>query len=193
MIFQIQLQMSESRMKSNSQAKEKAKPQVIAEQSTDTKSDSRQSSSPEVLNKHKKQESSLYSPQTDNNTTLEKKQGKSFKRLSIKATKGDNQASNLCADSYTVVVTNNISGYEIVSSLASHELRVDVHQGIYKKQYIGTGKIQTNILPVAQVGQKGELMAVDLTTGETLEVTWQWDRLNNHISFWQRLKNLFIA
>lgn len=111
---------------------------------------------------------------------------------SRKATRGKDDESNIKIQTFSVPVGRNISAYDIVTTKQDNGLHVFVKQGRYKKEYEGVGKIKTSILPVAPVGMKGVLKATDRSTGETLELEWQWQRLFSLPSIWKKIKSLIL-
>lgn len=112
--------------------------------------------------------------------------------LSIKKVKGKNNELNLKINSFHVQVGGNISAYDIVTGNHENRLHVLVEQGRYKKEYESIGKVKTTIIPIAPVGVKGMIKAVDLDTGEILELRWQWESLFSVSSIWKKIKSYFI-
>lgn len=61
-----------------------------------------------------------------------------------------------------------------VATVAGNELDVEMQQLSYRRKYTGSSTLATDITPIVPVGSRGKLIAIDVSTGETLEMTWIW-------------------
>jgi len=71
------------------------------------------------------------------------------------------------------------SGRWEVTTTPEHPLEVRIEQLTYDRTYTGTGSVATEVTPVAPIGTKGKITAVDMVTGERRERPWTWVPLHN--------------
>jgi hypothetical protein len=86
------------------------------------------------------------------------------------------------------------SAHFIVKTAPGNTLEVTMQQLGYKKNFTGTGAVQTQLIPLAPIGTKGKVMARDTTTGETYEQPWTWILTGGFggLGLWAMIKKLFV-
>lgn len=96
---------------------------------------------------------------------------------------GAGGARNITIDWIAVPVGNDLPCRFNVKTLAGHGLEVVVEQLAYKRDYVGTGAVSTQVIPVAPTGTMGNIVVRDTTTGERAETPWKWRRLGSSSPF----------
>jgi hypothetical protein len=78
-----------------------------------------------------------------------------------------------------------------VQTAQGNALEVTIEQTAYNRTYSGTGTVATSVVPVAPIGTKGKVTAIDTTTGETIEQKFTWHDVGGSAGFWEMIKRLF--
>jgi len=107
---------------------------------------------------------------------------------------GADGARHIQIEHLNVQVGNDYPSYEIVTTLPGNELQVEYTQLNWKKSYTGTGRVQTDVCPVAPIGTELKLIARDLTTGEEVVRDYKWHSWGSAFMswLWKWLKRLFV-
>jgi hypothetical protein len=115
----------------------------------------------------------------------------SFKAGKATITPGRAGEHNLALKWIDVDLATCMSARFDVVTAPQNVLEIQVEQGLYKKNYSGSGSISTTVLPAAPTGTTGKLTARDTTTGEVLEVPWVWYNMGNRgPGLWATIKRL---
>jgi hypothetical protein len=114
-----------------------------------------------------------------------------FRLSEEKRSAGKSGEHNLTLQWIETSVGNAQSARFNVQTAPGNALEVTIEQTAYNRSYNGTGTVATSVVPVAPVGTKGKVTAVDTTTGETLEQKFTWYNVGGSASFWEMIKRLF--
>ena len=101
---------------------------------------------------------------------------------------GAGGAKNLTTQWVDVWLPGGKPMYIIVNTLPGNDLAVSIQQRSWKKSYVGKGRVQTDVTPIAPIGTQGHLIAKDTTTGEELTVKFHWGSISGPSLFARLVK-----
>ena len=128
-------------------------------------------------------------PLTDTPVSARKQPGLTMEEAIV--TPGRTGECHIVIEKFWVEVEGNLPAGFIVTTEPGHGLEVTLEQRSYRKAYEGTGSLKTGLTPIAPVGTKGRLIAVDTMTGARVEQPWTWKPLGSFSGLWERIKRLF--
>ena len=143
---------------------------------------------PERPPKRRADEPALDAPQAG------KQQKAGTEMVSESVVEGVDGARNLAIEHLNVEVGNDFPSYEVVTTLPENQLQVEYRQLNWVKTYQGTGRVQTDVCPIAPLGTVLVCTARDLTTGEEMVREYKWHSIGSAMIswLWKMLKRLFV-
>ena len=115
-------------------------------------------------------------------------------KVAIELVPSPNNDSSLTFDWRAVDVDSNRSFGCTIASDVGRGLTVEIEQGLYERTLRGIGEVQIGVIPLAEPGARGKLVAREDETGATAEFTWRWRAAAGaelHVSLAGRLKASF--